>query len=206
MVQSLELHFFGAITAELTETRFRNSSSTPDLFCIRGKTSGGFKDAGTFQWTNAVKGMTVLILLYRILTKQSRKPQGFFIEGGRGSLASSLDFALSKQPGWLIDMFGADASGTSNLRRMVFRHNSNLKRPGPVKVSINTNYLNPDVIRIRWNGAEMTETSTLLQLLESVVGGQDFFKNSQLETITIADGLEIGRRVEYQIDSPCIVD
>lgn len=182
MVEYLELNFFGSVAAELTETRFKNSLSGPDLFCIRGKTSGGFKNAGTFQWTNAVKGVTVLFLLYLISTMQSRKYQGACIEGERGSLASSLDFALSKQPSWLMDMFGVDSSGISILRRMVFRHNSNLKRPGPVKVSINYDYLNADAIRISWNGLEITEVTTLVILLKSVVRGEFLLKNQLINT------------------------
>ncbi len=102
---------------------------------VRGKQSGAHKASGSFQWTSAVRGFALLA----VRTAAGFQPAA--IEGRAKSLASSLDYAISKQPVWLIEMFGVDRLGTSLIRRMILRSNPERKRPGPTTLAINENYI-----------------------------------------------------------------
>lgn len=63
-------------------------------------------------------------------------------------MAASLDLAISKQPTWLKDMFGCDQDGLTLARRMILRTNPERKRPGPVSLGLNSNYLDAKNIAI----------------------------------------------------------
>jgi hypothetical protein len=58
------------------------------------------------------------------------------IDGHSDSLAASLDYALSKQPLWLQDMFGVTPHGKAISKLLFRRMNPDRKRPGPVTVFI----------------------------------------------------------------------
>lgn len=74
------------------------------------------------------------------------------IEGDKDSLAASLDYALSKQPAWLNDMFGIGAAGDARLRDLIARTNSGRIRPGPVTLSLNSANIGPECIEIFLDG------------------------------------------------------
>jgi hypothetical protein len=99
-------------------------------------------------------------------------PQAWPQEAGLCSDATpwalSLDFALSKKPRWLLDMFGVDQSGTPILKRLFIRMNPEKKRPGPAWVSMNPAFLDPGNISIFLDGVEVVtglELNTLLTLI-----------------------------------------
>ncbi len=125
---------------QLEKTVFRSFSGF-EFICVRGKTSGAYQCSGSFQWTPAVKAVCVLFL--QALSRSFGTVDNIapMISGRRGSLATSLDYAIDKEPQWLCDMFGLDESGKTNLRRLVFRSNSGSKRPGPVSLSLNKSAL-----------------------------------------------------------------
>jgi hypothetical protein len=75
------------------------------------------------------------------------------IKGCGGSLAASLDYAISKQPMWLTEMFGCDQSGISLIRRMILRTNPERKRPGPTVLSLNERFMPVAAISIFSDGA-----------------------------------------------------
>jgi hypothetical protein len=86
-----------------------------------------------------------------LLLISSRLDEGrTVLAGARGSSIASLDYAISKQPCWLTDMFGTDSFGISLVRRLILRTNPERKRPGPVFLSLNTRYLDPSMIEVRW--------------------------------------------------------
>jgi hypothetical protein len=58
------------------------------------------------------------------------------IDGQGDSPAASLDYALSKQPLWLQDMFGVTPHGKAISKLLFRRMNPDRKRPGPVTVFI----------------------------------------------------------------------
>lgn len=125
--------FFEA--GQLIEVAFCDGITTEVRRSVRGKSAGAYGRAGSFQWTSAVKG---LALLAARAVGRHEEP---FIKGCNGSLAASLDYAISKQPMWLIEMFGADQAGISLLRRMILRTNPERKRPGPVILSFNERFM-----------------------------------------------------------------
>ena len=90
------------------------------------------------------------------------------ISGFKDSLASSLDYALVKQPLWLTDMFGVDAIGNTYCRRLITKSNSQRKLPGPVILSVNDKALSPADIRIVWNENEVSSEQELKQLISLI--------------------------------------
>lgn len=118
----------------LVESCFKHDELAKPLCCVRGGSLGAV-DQRSFRWSQAVQALCLLMLKHAsgCLTKgPSLEPAA--IEGAEGSLALSLDYALGKQPQWLLSMFGADKSGLCYLRRFVQRINPEHKRPGPVQV------------------------------------------------------------------------
>jgi hypothetical protein len=131
IVRELKLFFEND---ELVEVEFRLMTGEVRR-SVRGKQSGAHKASGSFQWTSAVKGFALLAV------RTAARFQPAAIEGRAKSLAASLDYAISKQPVWLLEMFGVDRLGTSLIRRMILRTNPERKRPGPTTLAINENYL-----------------------------------------------------------------
>lgn len=138
----IDLYFRSCAEAEpaLVEVAFRRSSESSVLRTVRGKYCYVVPAGGSFQWTRAVKAVTVLLL------RTALYGNGISIDGEAGSLAASLDYALSKEPAWLSEMFGADFQGRAFARRMFQRTNPERKRAGPVTITINSSIL--DSIRI----------------------------------------------------------
>ena len=107
----------------------------------------------------------VAVLFIRIRLADEERLNQPLLEGGRGSLAASLDAALAKPPQWLLDMFGVDANGASLLRRIVQRTNAELKRPGPVSIYLQSAHFNRDNIRLSIEGRVIEDTATMHNLL-----------------------------------------
>lgn len=163
----LRLHLVGCYSSydsiELSEVEF----SHPYIACcrhtVRGKTSGAFVGSGTFQWTRAVKSLTYLALLGAIDAK-IKSSVGTALVGFAGSLAASLDYAIDKQPLWLVDMFGQDSTGLALVKRLVRRTNPGRKRQGPTSIAFNHNFISPESIQIIWNGRNVTDMEDLFIL------------------------------------------
>jgi hypothetical protein len=136
---------------ELTEVIFNDGSSTDARISVRGKTGGPFRRAGSFQWTSAVKALSLLVL------KTCSNPSDGLLRGFANSLAASLDYAISKQPLWLTEMFGCDQQGISFARRLILRTNPERKRPGPVTLGINQAYLPTSQVQIFFDGKRCTQ-------------------------------------------------
>ena len=131
---------------ELTEVQFQDSVHGNFRRSVRGKTGGPFRTAGSFQWTSAVKALALLLI------KTKSAPMEALLRGDANSLAASLDYAISKRPVWLTDMFGCDQQGISFARRLILRTNPERKRPGPVTLGINQMYISTDSITVYVNG------------------------------------------------------
>lgn len=132
---------------QLSRTVFRLSSGR-QFVAVRGKTSGAYKCAGSFQWTPAVKAVCIFFIRALACYLGHKPNTEALLSGSRGSLASSLDYAIDKEPQWLCDMFGQDDAGKSNLRSLVFRSNPGAKRLGPVSIIINESVLAPGNIKV----------------------------------------------------------
>ncbi len=127
-----------------------------------GLTSDSESTNGTFSWSKAVRAMALLFVEHRLRAIQlnEQRVRGFLV-GTAGSPAASLDYALSKKPAWLLDMFGLSEKGESYALRVFQRINPERKRPGPVRVHINPAFLPTDELRI-FVGGKLYDTEELL--------------------------------------------
>ena len=172
MRNKLVLKFTDAGELSLFESYFLSENPARSCHSVRGKVPGAYLGAGTFQWTSAVKALSVLAMRSKAAALQA-EPAPFALEGFRSSLASSLDFALSKQTTWLVEMFGYDATEQPLLKRLFLRSNPNLKRPGPVGVALNPSRLTATDIEIVLQGATVNTASQLLALAEEIERGSE---------------------------------
>ena len=164
-----ELQFAGKGDVQLVETKFSDPALGIDRIAVRGKTAGAFKDAGTFQWTSAVRGLCLLFVKSVLADRHPSSGATRHIVGFQASVAASLDYAITKQPFWIREMFGNDSRGNTLAQRLISRTNPNRKRPGPVILGLNERALSCDCIQIRWNG-EIVERADLLQSLLLCLG------------------------------------
>lgn len=155
-------------STQLERTLFVNSSGL-EIIAVRGKgkTGGAYRNAGLFQWTPGVRALTVSFL--RALSYHLKGVKSYLplLEGERGSLAASLNYALYKQPAWLFDMFGPDCSGNAFLRNLVLR--SNLST-GKIAISLNEDQLSPSSIRVYVGTAEIRDAEQLQRLAIEILG------------------------------------
>ena len=154
--------------AELVETFWKVASSEKALRCVRGKTAGPLGKLGTFQWTKAVRAASSMLLLHKLRSvspNNTTNATNYLLVGEGASLASSLDYALSKQPQWVLDMFGISLSGLPIAYRIFSRINSSRKRVGPVIIGINDNFLSPKSIAITFNGRPVSAFDDLQQII-----------------------------------------
>lgn len=157
-MRSLKLYFE---SGQLTDVLFRENANSEPRRTIRGKTGGAFRYAGSFQWTSAVKALSLL------MAKAALNPLSSTIQGMGGSPAASLDYALSKQPVWITEMFGCDQQAISFARRLVLRTNPERKRPGPVVLAVNHVYMPAAAIEIFVDG-QLCDAAQLAQLVASL--------------------------------------
>lgn len=144
----------------LVSTHFITGINQYESF--RGKDSSA-AGTGSFTWTSAVQGLALLFLRH----KAYGGTRGGVLSGETGSLAASLDYALSKQPRWIIDMFGVRDIGTPNFRYLLHRLNSGRKKPGPVEIAVRQGCdLKLHIFRDRKLLIEREEISLLITNLE----------------------------------------
>jgi hypothetical protein len=172
---SFIFYFEGSSRIELVKTEVRIAGIARTLACIRGKTAGAYVSYGSFQWTSGVRGVCAAFL--RFVLSEERDVIDFCLVGGKGSLAASLDYALSKGPAWLGEMLGTGIGGNQLARRIFKITNPNRKRPGPVAISVNRNVVSADQVQIFWDGKLVTDSTQLYAMLMGIeaqgVDGQD---------------------------------
>src|SRR5690606_36171216 len=78
-----------------------------------------------------------------------------------GSPAASLDYAISKEPNWFMDMFGVDESGKCRAKTLFRRQNSERKQPGPVRVWLDPTVLSGTEIAVFRNESRVSKLSTI---------------------------------------------
>lgn len=175
-MKELLLDLLGREKPQLESTVFLHPLIGSEIITQRGKVACSFSGYGTFQWSSAVKSLTYLLLLGaawgRLKERESLMPPR--IEGERHSAAASLDYALGKQPHWLLDMFGISPRGDCYARRLIQRSNPERRRPGPVVLTLNINFLEPQNIFVRWEKERIEDAVVLGELANKVVQGTDF--------------------------------
>ena len=189
----LELHFTDDENPSLWMTKFSVSSVGPEIKSTRGDFASVSSES-SFRWTAAVKALSLLIIRHVLYSKSSFSDLNILV-GDKGSQAASLDYAIAKQPGWILDMFGKDSEGFPLIKKLVQRSNPERKRPGPVSMSINSRLLSIENIKIYIGETHVTEHDKL-KFLEEILTED----NSQ---ITVKDlskpSLDHSQRVELSI-------
>jgi len=147
----------------LHSTHFSGSHEKKPLRCERGLSPSTLKGVGEFRWTAAVKALTLLLLRFRLSDKYE-----FGLEGGKGSAAQSLDYAISKQTSWLMDMFGTDSSGKAYVKYLIKRVNPERRRPGPVRLGVNRNILLPSDFQVEVDGRDVISLEELKEIERSL--------------------------------------
>jgi hypothetical protein len=182
----LKLYFDGQTEPVLFETHFRRATDNSLQICVRGKTLTIPSAAGTFQWTTAVRALSVLFVRIALSNQNQSLQSMNCLSGHKSSLAASLDYALSKQPQWLQEMFGLGSFGTVYARRLILRTNSERKRPGPVTLGVNTVVLKPERIQIYLDSKLVTSSDTLADLLARLESRQKGMVTEHSQT-TVCD-------------------
>jgi hypothetical protein len=144
--------------------------------CVRGNQHTKESD-GSFTWSAGVKALCILLLQHRLdktLGAERKAAEPYFsqlgLSGEAGSFASTLDYALSKQPNWLHQLFGTREDGTSQARYLFQRINPERKRAGPVTVSVSHNVLSGDNIQIVLNGRFLADAEEVLECWRALIG------------------------------------
>ena len=158
---------------QLTLTHYRPSGTGTHYRSIRGQSNKARGTCGTFALSTGVLGMVAAILKAKVANQDTIDETVDWLSlAGISSrdtrLAIALDHALSKEPQWLTEMFGADASGRAMARRLFIRENAERKRAGPVVIALNRLALPPENISIQLsNGTVLNarQAETLLSLL-----------------------------------------
>lgn len=160
----------------LNQTQFSHPLLERRLVSVRGAAAP--ENVGTFRWSSGVRALSLLLTKQAVVSEVRRNGNmnghaPAAIEGGDNSLAASLDYAISKQPLWLQDMFGTTPQGTSISKLLFRRMNPDRKRPGPVTVFI----ANVDFdVRVAVDGVELREDAYLRRLeahlMEGIVSPQ----------------------------------
>jgi hypothetical protein len=93
----LSMWFAGGSQIELIRTQFRSPLIHEEICAVRGKTAGAYSTGVTFQWTSAVQALSVLLLKAAARGRLNKDLNHPLLEGGKGSMASSLDASIYKQ-------------------------------------------------------------------------------------------------------------
>ncbi len=181
----LKLYFSSGPNFELLKTEFSHSAIIESKLSIRGKDKGAFLLAGTFQWTQAVQALSLFFLKAILATEET------ILVGEIGSPAASLEYALAKPPVWLVEMFGLSKNSKPFIKKLVKRTNPELKRPGPVELSLNDNLLKKEQIEIYLSKKRVEEELEIMQLVKYLenawkMSGKIVFKNKVKENQIVA--------------------
>lgn len=163
----LNLWFAAESQIELIQSNFRSPLLHEEICAVRGKTSGAYSTQITFQWTSAVQALSALLLKAAARNKLNPGLKTPLLEGGKGSMASSLDASLYKQTAWL-DLFGASIKGDPLSRRILLRTNPGRRRSGPVMISLNHKLLPSGCIKVHVNSKHIAEGRALHQYALSI--------------------------------------
>jgi ABC-type sugar transport system substrate-binding protein len=180
LMASISLYFAsGGSSISLVGTRFFGLNLEHPRQSIRGRNTPSIpiRDIGTFSWTSAVKALAILFVNHALA--KFEHPSSGYLKGEAGSLATSLDFCIAKQPMWLVEMFGVDASGSANIRRILRRLNPERKRPGPVEVHVDSSILSPKDVTVYLDD-QRVDQETQLRLI-------DYSLRSNLNADTVSE-------------------
>ncbi len=155
----ISLYFAPDVEAGPIKVEFQSPYADSTFVSYRGGSSFPAPNAKLFKWTAGLQALTILLLLH-----SSKQAKGE-ISGESGSAAASLDYAITKEPAWLTDLFGSDGRGNCNLRRILARRNAERKVAGPVTIWLSP-HLPKDSVRIFIAGKLCSNDAKLLYLAQ----------------------------------------
>lgn len=166
---AISLHFSEFRSPELYRVEFSHPLLNSERLCVRGKSAGAFACDGTFEWSRAVRALSLLLVRQAAHSAQTGRANGAprkqsVLEGYSGSAAAAFDGALNKQPVWLSDLFGFDRQGKPLAQRLFRQTNSHRRTRGPTAVSLNEAAWDPLSIEISVAGKQVLELSELHRL------------------------------------------
>lgn len=166
----ISLYFTSGKKPALDRIKFKHPLLEKERVAVRGKSSGALMGYCSFQWSHAVQGLALLLIRAKIYSssKDMEQLEQRVLRGGANTPASSLDYAISKQPVWISELFGLDKFEISLLRQLVHRTNSERKRPGDTIIAINSLQLPEENISIVIDGQVTTETKALKDFLATL--------------------------------------
>lgn len=155
---SVELHFRESQEIYLERTIVSSALLPRRLVSVRGKSAWSVASTGSFEWTSAVRALSLLLV-------QNAITSGFRLEG---HLAQSLDYTLSKKPLWLREMFGI--SEGVNFCNRIFKR-SRCEYSAQIVVQLKLDILPTTGLKIYSNGRLIEGTSRLLAFRDKIVLG-----------------------------------
>lgn len=156
-----ELWFSNPTSPELARTKLSYPLSESPLLSVRGKSSSLFgSQTGTFQWTPAVMGLSIL-MLYTAAEYLEKSDAEIALEGTRDSLIASFDFAIGKPPVWIQEMFSSSKSGEAFVKRAFRRNNPEFKAGDAVILSLNTSLIPAAAVQIYMDGVACQDPADL---------------------------------------------
>lgn len=175
MKRLLRVEFVDFVNPQLWTVEFFNPIEKCSRLSVRGKTAGGYpRSVASFQWTSAVQGISLLFIRGVLASHPDRPtnvaplPRESVLQGGKGSIVASVDYALDKQPEWLMEMFGTSTDGRSYAKSFIRRTNPGMKRAGPVCIGLYGDLLLPGAIQITWENEEITNYRRLLEFYRAL--------------------------------------
>ena len=124
-------------TLTLNRTRICHPLLPREMVTVRG--TNALSRSGTFRWSAGVRALALLLVRQALTLSETCEGRStdavpVSLEGEDYSLAASLDYALSKHPLWVLDMFGMSNNGSAISKLLFRRVNPDRKRGGPVVV------------------------------------------------------------------------
>ncbi len=164
MSARIELYFSQMSPLGMERVKFSYPSLHEDRLAVRGKAASAWGSILSFQWSLAVQALALLL----VRTALSPRGEPPVLCGGAGSIAASLDYAIGKQPAWLLDMFGVDAQGIALIRRVIRRTNPERKRGGDVAISIRPSVLSGESISVFVGNKRVKDSVELTHLAKEI--------------------------------------
>ena len=190
----VELYFAGK-DVELVATTFFHDMEGAPLRSVRGKLPGAHFRCGTFQWTKAVKALSLLCVKTKAFALGEGANQAHeypVIVGKGGSLAAALDEALHREPVWLLDMFGGDKDGRPLARRLMCRTNPGRKRREmPVHVALNFRLISAKDIHLFFDDEKVSsvkQVRLLFERMQAALGHERQSRGKVLEFRRVSAG------------------
>ena len=172
----LKLFFDSRSGPLLTQIHFCHPLMRKIIKSKRRGVACGDENSNFFPWSAAVRGLAILLLRSIIPSTKQEFSGGLICFGGESylqglgkSAAASLDYALSKNPRWLLEMFGRDSMGKPLCRLLTNRINSARRRAGPVLIGLNPDFIPAANIEVYLDSKPVRRRTVIEKILQDII-------------------------------------